>query len=511
MTKYNYVPVRYFFALFLLFGISHVASAAEPLRFKVDIDPSMASTATPISGRLLIFMRKDDGKPSDGFGPSFTDPNAVWISGTEIKNLEPGKPIEINADELAFPSGFSSAPAGEYQVFALLDRDHSFTYYGPGGGDIVSQVIRVTMPASETAITLTRAMPIRPVPTNPNAKIIEFESPMLSAFWGHPVMMQASVVLPPSYDGSKTQKFPAVYHIHGYGGDHLGGIRGAESLIKAMTDGKQPEMIHVYLNAHTWLGHHVFADSVNNGPWGTALVKEFIPYLESQFRMDAKPTGRFLTGHSSGGWSTLWVMVTHPDFFGGTWSTSPDPVDFRNFTGPDLTKDPPQNAYVDGNGKEYNLVRDHDKQLMSVRQYAQQEIVTGYYGGQFGSFNAVFSPKGPDGQPMQLFDVATGRIDPFVAKAWEKYDISKLLSDNWKTLGPRLKGKLHIIVGTADTFHLDEAVRLLDAELKKLRSDAKIEYLENKTHFDLYQGGLGDRIAWEMYKIARPGAKAAAK
>jgi S-formylglutathione hydrolase FrmB len=227
--------------------------------------------------------------------------------------------------------------------------------------------------------------------------------------------------------------------------------------------------------------------------------------------MDAKPTGRFLTGHSSGGWSTLWVMVTHPDFFGGTWSTSPDPVDFRNFTGPDLTKDPPQNAYVDGNGKEYNLVRDHDKQLMSVRQYAQQEIVTGYYGGQFGSFNAVFSPKGPDGQPMQLFDVATGRIDPFVAKAWEKYDISKLLSDNWKTLGPRLKGKLHIIVGTADTFHLDEAVRLLDAELKKLGSDAKIEYLENKTHFDLYQGGLGDRIAWEMYKIARPGAKAAAK
>jgi hypothetical protein len=148
---------------------------------------------------------------------------------------------------------------------------------------------------------------------------------------------------------------------------------------------------------------------------------------------------------------------------------------------------------------------------MSVRQYAQQEIVTGYYGGQFGSFNAVFSPKGPDGQPMQLFDVATGRIDPFVAKAWEKYDISKLLSDNWKTLGPRLKGKLHIIVGTADTFHLDEAVRLLDAELKKLGSDAKIEYLENKTHFDLYQGGLGDRIAWEMYKIARPGSKAAAK
>ncbi len=102
-----------------------------------------------------------------------------------------------------------------------------------------------------------------------------------------------------------------------------------------MLEGKRPEMINVYLEAQVPMGHSVFADSANNGPWGTALVKEFIPYLEKQFRMDAKPSGRFLTGHSSGGWTTLWVMVTHPDFFGGTWSTSPDPVDFRNFTGPD--------------------------------------------------------------------------------------------------------------------------------------------------------------------------------
>ncbi len=225
--------------------------------------------------------------------------------------------------------------------------------------------------------------------------------------------------------------------------------------------------------------------------------------------MDAKPAGRFLTGHSSGGWSTLWVMITHPDFFGGTWSTSPDPVDFHNFTGPDITKYPTQNAYMNANGKDYNLVRMNGKEIMSLRQYAQQERVLGYFGGQFGSFNAVFSPKGADGQPMPLFDFETGRIDPFVAKAWEKYDISRLLRDNWKTLAPKLKGKIHIIVGTADTFHLDEAVRLLDAELKKLGSNAKIEYLEGRTHFDLYQGGLADRIAQEMYAVARPKAKAA--
>jgi hypothetical protein len=112
---------------------------------------------------------------------------------------------------------------------------------------------------------------------------------------------------------------------------------------------------------------------------------------------------------------------------------------------------------------------------------------------------------------MQLFDFDTGRIDPVVQKAWQKYNISKLLIDNWKTLGPKLRGKIHIIVGTADTFHLDEAVRLLDAELKKLGSDARIEYLEGKTHFDLYQNGLADRIANEMYSVARPKRKAAGR
>ena len=40
---------------------------------------------------------------------------------------------------------------------------------------------------------------------------------------------------------------------------------------------------------------------------------------------------------------------------------------------------------------------------------------------------------------------------------------------------------------------------LLDAELKKLGSDAKFEYLEGRSHFDMYQDGLGDKIANEMY------------
>ncbi len=487
---------RFFFLMiFALFSISAVS--AQPVRFKINVDSSVAKE--PLAGRLLIFMTNNP-KPLEMLAPDFTNPAAVYISGTEITNLEAGKPLEINADELSFPAKFSAAPSGEYQVMALLDVNHSYTYDGAKAGDFYSKVVKVSMPAGETELTLSKVIEDKPLVVPGNVKIIEFESPMLSAFWGRPIKMPATVVLPPDYNKETSQKYPTVFSIHGYGGNHLRGLGGA---------GKHPEMIYVYLNANNSFGHHVFADSANNGPWGTALVKELIPYLEKQFRMDARASGRFLAGHSSGGWSTLWVMITHPDFFGGTWSTSPDPVDFRSFTGPDLTKYPPQNAYFGDDKKEYNLVRFGGKELMSVRQYAQQERVLGYYGGQFASFEAVFSPKGFDGQPMRIFDRETGRIDQFVAKSWEKYDISRVLRENWTTLGPKLKGKLHIVVGTADTFHLDEAVRLLDAELKKLGSDARIEYLEGRDHFNLYEGGLSDRIAGEMYQVARPNAKAA--
>jgi len=483
------------------------ARLAQGARFRISVDPSVAKA--PLSGRLLIFMTSNP-KPLENIEPDFTNPNAVYISGTEITNFEAGKPLEIDADELAFPQKFSAAAAGEYQVMALLDTNHSYTYDGAGAGDYTSKVVKVSMPAAETELTLSQLVPDEKPKIAADLKVVEFESPMLSAFWGRPVKMQASVLLPPGYDKNKTLKFPTVYQIHGYGGNHLK-VFGAPKLYKEMEDGTRPAMINVFLNANCPLGHHVFADSANNGPWGTALVKEFIPYLEKQFRMDAKPSGRFLTGHSSGGWATLWVMITHPDFFGGTWSTSPDPVDFRSFTGPDLTKYPTQNVYFGDDKKDYNLVRYKGMPVMSVRQYALQERVLGSYGGQFASFEAVFSPKGDDGRPMPIFDRDTGVIDQTVAKSWEKYDISRILRENWTTLGPKLRGKLHIIVGTADTFHLDEAVRLLDAELKKLGSDAKIEYLEGRDHFDLYKDGLSERIAAEMYTIARPKAATAKK
>jgi enterochelin esterase-like enzyme len=492
----------------LVLANAFAAVAAEHIRFKVGVSNALAHE--PVSGRLLIFMTSR-AKTTEMIEPDFLNPRSVFVTGVEVHNLEPGKPVEVDPDALAFPAPFSSAATGDYQLMALLDLDHSYTYDGTGPGDLYSAVAVVPNlnPSSSQAIELTLAkrVPEQTISDTDSVKLVNFESPSLTKFWGRPIKMLAGVVLPPGYTKSAATRYPTVYNVHGYSGSHLTAWKRGPALVKQMEEGKTPEMIYVFLNAGLPLGHHVFADSVNNGPWGHALTTELIPYLEKQFRMDAVPTGRLLTGHSSGGWSTLWLQVNYPEVFGGTWSTSPDSSDFRNFTGPDLTKTPPQNLYRRADGTPYNLVRYQGREIMTLEEYARMERVLGYFGGQFASFDAVFSPRGADGQPMQLFDRDTGRIDPFVQKAWERYDISRILRRNWTTLGPKLRGKLHIIVGTADTFHLDEAARLLNETLKELGSDAKVEFVEGRNHFDLYQGGLAERIAREMYAVARPTAR----
>lgn len=524
-TRQLYLSLALFLALIVsaLFQVDVAAdSATERIRFAVEIDATLSQQ--PVSGRLLIFM-SNQKTPLEVIEPDFLNPRDVWIAGVEVRNLSPAQTIDVDPDALAFPGPFSTAPAGDYQVMALLDTNHSYTYDGTGANDLYSVVTMVRNLNSVSApsvslpvkLTLTKQMPERKLTDSDSVKLITFESPSLSAFWGRPITMRAGVVLPPSYGKSKTQRYPTVYLVHGYGGNHKVAWRRGPALVKQMADGKTPEMIHVYLDASFSLGHHVFADSANNGPWGHALTTEFIPYLEHRFRMDAVPSGRLLTGHSSGGWSTLWLQVNYPDAFGGTWSTSPDPVDFHNFTGPDLTLIPPQNFFRSAAGPPYNLIRSQGRELLTLEEYARLERVEGYYGGQVASFEAVFSPRGPDGQPLPLFDRDTGRIDPFVQKAWERYDISRILRTNWPRLEPKLRHKLHIIVGTADTFHLEGAVYLLRDTLKALRSDvgtapdgvvsgvpSYIEFIEGRDHFDLYQGGLAERIAREMFEVARP-------
>jgi hypothetical protein len=312
--------------------------------------------------------------------------------------------------------------------------------------------------------------------------------------------MRAGVVLPPGYGDNSSPRYPACYDIHGFGGNHLTAWREGPGWVERMRKGERMEMVRVYLDGSFPSGHHEFADSVNNGPWGRALTEEFIPHLEKRFRLIGAPHARFLTGHSSGGWSSLWLQVSYPDYFGGTWSTAPDPVDFRSFTGIDASPSSNGNAYRAPDGKPLNLVR----KGASFEEFVRHEEVLGGYGGQIASFEWVFSPRGGDGRPLRLFDRAGGALNPAVTRAWAKYDIRRIVETNWDGLGGKLLGKLRIVCGAEDTFHLEEAVTLLCGFLKSKGREDVCEIVPGRNHGNLYSpyqtypDGLDQRIDQEM-------------
>lgn len=490
------------------------ATQAAPLRFEITLDPSVAPKGS--SGRMIVFLA-DAAKPRERLSGGFV-PGETWMAAMEFERIAPGATILFDADLLAYPKPFSQAARGDYEFMALLDPDHSYARTAQNEGDLYSAVLtlRDFNPADTAPVklTLNKVTPAPPQQRDTeNIKLVEFESPMLSAFWGRPITMQAGIVLPPDYAGDPSRRYPAAYVVHGFGGDHTAAWRTGPGLLKDMKSGKRFPMVNIFLNGSFPTGHHVFADSVNNGPWGKALTQEFIPYLEKHFPLIAKPGARFLTGHSSGGWSTMWLEVNYPEVFGGTWSTSPDPVDLHSFTGIDVTPGSSQNAYRGKDGHPLNLVRMNGKDIATIEQFAKAERVQGEYGGQFASFDSVWSPRGIDGRPMKLFNRETGDQDPFVQQAWQKYDIRRIVETNWSTLGPKLLGKLHLIVGSEDTFHLEEAAMMFCDYLKSKGREDVCEIVPGRDHMNLYQkfktypDGLEIRINHEMQATFEAGSR----
>jgi hypothetical protein len=493
-----------------------------------------ATAAKPAAGRLLLFATEaraaraaaKEGKVTEVESSPFA-PKQTAVAAREVERLAPGGGVLLNADDQAFPSAFSRLPPGDYLVQAVLDTQHDYNYHGRNGGDLVSQVVEVRLPSAKApALALTRTLPTKglwDLPTRymsdttkkhlaqARARVqpIDFVSPSLSAFWGRPIHMRGWVVPPPGYDPSGDVRYPVVYQTHGFGGDLHTQAGGAAMIFGAMAEKQLPPMIWVLLDESSATGTHEFADSVNNGPWGHALTTELIPSLEGRYRMDARSSGRFLTGHSSGGWATLWLQTRYPKVFGGTWSTSPDPSDFHDFTGVDLYA-PHANVYHRTDGTPYPLVRDKGKVLSTFETFARLERVFGPYGGQMASFDWVFSPRGADGRPLPMFDRETGNVDPAVVAYWsEHYDIARRLREHWPELKPDLDGKIHLVVGTADTFYLDGAAHRLKAVMDGLGAKSDFRFLPDRTHMDLYvQGkdhqGLLKQMAWEMYAVARP-------
>jgi S-formylglutathione hydrolase FrmB len=517
-------------AVFLACGSSaFLVSAQGPSPTHVFFRVQVASSVgQPLSGRLLIFLKAGSGDKEISMSEFHAPGTAeTFVCAREIRDLAPASSVEVDADEIAYPRAFSQIAPGTYEVQAVLDVEHAYNYKERVPEDWVSPVVGVAdwkpgvgaepelvldhhpEPNPQRAAMLAKA---KESATPDVARLEEFESPLLTRFWGRPTYIRAWVILPPGYADHGSVTYPTAYWTHGFGGFLDASLGSGLRIHDRMKDGKIPPMIWVMLDESCPEGTHEFADSVNNGPWGAALTTEFIPYLEKKYRMDRKASSRLLNGHSSGGWATLQLEINYPKVFGGTWSTSPDPSDFHDFTGIDLYA-PHANAYRKPDGTPYPIMRDKGQVLATFEELTRMEDVLGPYGGQVASFDWVFSPRSKSGAPEQMFDRTTGDVNPGVVAYWhDHYDLAHIVETHWAERKGDLKGRIHLYVGTADTFYLDGAAHKLDAVLSRLGADAHFTYIPDRTHFDLYRvekdpQGLFDEIGEQMWETARPGEK----
>jgi hypothetical protein len=451
----------------------------------------------PYSGRVYLFFTKGQQR-EPRMGPDWFHPEPLLA--IDVENWKPHEPLVIGPSLgnrlLTMPKPLADLDLSGHRVQAVARFNPYERRVGTGEGNGFSAVTDMAAAAqtnSPQELSIDKLVEEQPFPENRWFKLLSVRSRVLSDFHKRDVVVRGSVLLPAGYYDNPQRRYPAIFEIPGFGGNHL--MRQPKEPLKEQNAGGV-EFLRVTLDPSCPLGHHVFADSANNGPVGQSLVSELIPEFDSQFRTIAVPTARFLTGHSSGGWSSLWLQVAYPEVFGGTWSTSPDPVDFRDFQRIDLYR-PGENMYRDSAGERRPLARNGSQVLLWYDDFDHTEEVLGY-GGQLHSFEAVFSPRGKNGKPLRLWDRQSGAVDTALAKSWEKYDIRLVLERQWPELGPKLAGKLHVIQGELDTFYLDGATRLLKEALGRLQSDAVVEMIPGKNHFDLLTPDLLQRLRGEI-------------
>lgn len=510
-----------------------VAAAAQT--FTVTFPTERSSK--PLDGRLLLLLSTD---PSDEPRNQINDtPRSQIVFGITMDGWKPGEPATFNDTAWGYPvHSLRDLPPGEYYVQALLNKYETFhrsdgkviklhmdqgegQHWNISPGNIYSKVrkITVTRGGAPVALSLTEEIPPIPAPVDTKyIRHIRIQSAVLSKFWGRPMYLGAAVLVPAGFDEHPEAHFPLIiFHDH-FVPDfddfrttppdpnlkpdyserfHLAGYNRIEQeeaykFYQQWISPKFPRMLIVKIqHANPYYDDSYAVDSANVGPYGEAIETELIPAIEKKFRGIGQGWARFLYGGSTGGWESLAAQIFYPDHYNGTFAACPDPIDFHAFTNIDLYDD--NNAFfLEGAHKRVAqpAMRDYlGHTFITTQEINRYELALGDHGRsgeQFDIWQAVYGPMGADGYPQPIFNKVTGDIDHKVAEYWrEHYDLEAILQRNWATLGPKLQGKIHIYVGSDDTYFLNDAVYRMQDFLDSTKNppyDGEVTYGPRAEH-----------------------------
>lgn len=524
-------------------GLSSAVQAAQPpasapatsfaVSFPASINPS------PLDGRIILLLSRDmQREPRSHVAPN--EPlDSPYLFGLNVDKLAPGGIAILNDRAFGWPARkLSAVPSGDYYVQAVLNRYEAFHLadgrtlqlppdQGEGQqwalkpGNLYSKPIKVHIDATHpvrTPLLLDQQIPrIERKQDTEFVRHIRIRSELLSRFWGRDVYLGAHVLLPKGFNEHPNAHYPLmVFHGH-YPDDisdfrttppdpdlkpdystrfHLAGYnriqqQEAYDFYQKWISADFPRFLVIEIeHANPYFDDSYAVNSANLGPYGDAINQELIPQIEKQFRGIGAGWARFTYGGSTGGWEALATQVFYPDMYNGAFVACPDPIDFRAYTVINIYED--ANAYTlkgEAATVERPAFRNYLGEVFATqRDENYMELVAGdrgRSGGQYDIWAAVFGPVGADGYPKPIFDKLSGAIDKSVAGYWlEHYDLSHILQRDWATLGPKLRGKIHIYVGNGDNYFLTDSVYFAQERLESLRPayEGSVAYGDRAEH-----------------------------
>jgi hypothetical protein len=532
------------FCLYSLFlclpGLAVAQSAPSKLRFEITFSDSFGAKA--LDGHIMLGISTDKSS-EPRYQLREEEASSAQFFGLDVDSWKPGAAAVIDSKTLGYPIvSVDQLPPGDYYVQVMLNIYETFhrsdgrtiklppdmgegqQWFNKPGNLLSKPQLMHIDPQTNNVIHISlmeKIPPIEPAKDTKYLKHIRIQSKRLSAFWGRPVYLGATVLLPDGFDEHPSAHYPLLVH-HGHfeadweffqekvpaeaKDEELQFQQFANRFYQDWTAGRLPRMLIVSIqHANPYYDDSYAVNSANVGPYGDAITGELIPEVEKRFRGIGQPWARALEGGSTGGWEAAASQIFYPDFYNGAYCACPDPIDFRAYQAVNVYAD--KNAFWQQGpfGRVPRAeMRNTAGEIMAVMEPAvRREEVMGTHGRsteQFGIWQAVFSPAGSDGYPKPIWNPSTGEIDPEVAGYWkEHYDLRYILERDIATLGPKLAGKLHFAVGDMDTWYLNNAVHSMQAFLDSPKNPYRIadfEYSPGKVH--CYMGG-GDISNQESY------------
>jgi Putative esterase len=523
------------YAMLVVLSVNAV-QAQEGASYRFSVSFTTQQSAEALDGRLFLVLSTD---PSAD--PRLQISNSVrtqMLFGLDVDGMKPGEPVVIGDEAFGYPVRYlHDVPPGGYFAQVVLHKYETFhradghtvklpmdrgegQHWQLAPGNLYSKPQKITLKGGEPVqIVLDQIIPPIPAPADTRyVRHIRIQSDLLTKFWGRPIFLSANVLVPEGFDEHPDAHFPLMIFEDHFNDDfhnlrttppdpnlkpdyserfHIAGYNRiqqeeAYKFYRQWIAPKFPRYLVAQINhANPYYDDSYAVNSVNLGPYGDAIETELIPAIERKFRAIGQGWARFAYGGSTGGWEALAVQVFYPDHYNGVFAACPDPVDFRGFTSINLYED--KNAfYLSGPHVRVEQPGERDylgRTLTTTRLINQYELALGSHGRsgeQFDIWQAVYGPVGKDGYPQPIFNKETGEIDPATAAYWnEHFDLSAILAKNWGTLGSKLEGKIHVYVGSADTYFLNDAVYYLEDVLKATQNPpfgGEVKYGDRAEH-----------------------------